>query len=241
MRRGIRSIIDSSSLEIEVVGESEDGLIALDIIEKTRPDILLVDIRMPGIDGLTFISEASKILENSKYIIISGYDDFNYAKRAISLNVIEYILKPIDRDSLINSINKAISILEGEKNKKSEVIRMERFFDESSVLVKEKLITEIIEQGNDSIKVENVSKIFGFDLDSYCFACISVKVQNLQEIIKEKGQIELSLINFTLKNIIHELVSDQYRFFVFLNKSGILNIILFNNKFKPNRNRSNQG
>lgn len=232
MRRGIKSILDSSGLDMEIAGEAEDGLEALEAIESVKPDILLVDIRMPGMDGLTFISEAMKRLEQSKYIIISGYDDFDYAKRAISLQVVDYVLKPIDKENLVNSIRKAIELLENERSKKNTVVKAEWLINETLLQIKEKMVIDLINQSNGSAK-NDMRKLFGIDLEAYGFTCISVKVLGLEQVMKERGEKEASLIRFTLKNLTHELVTNQYQGIDFFNNNGILNILLMDYKSKP--------
>ena len=232
MRRGIKSILDSSGLDVEVIGEAGDGVEGLEIVGSLNPDILLVDIRMPGIDGLNFISEAMKVLQNSKFIIISGYDDFNYAKRAISLQVIDYILKPIDSESLINSIQKAIALLEEERLKKDREVKKEWLLNQSSMHVKEKILMDLISQDDSSFEIVSMNELFGVDLEECCFIWIAVKVLNLERIIREKGEKEVALIKFILKNYAHELTIQTYQGVDFFDDKGVLNILLMDYKSK---------
>ena len=86
-----------------VVGTAKSGTDGLKLIQKYEPEIILSDIRMPEIDGLTMLEAASV---KSKIIIISAYEEFSYAKRAIKLNVVDYITKPVR----IESINAAVDL-----------------------------------------------------------------------------------------------------------------------------------
>lgn len=104
VRRGIVSSIDWESMGIEVCGEAENGAEALEMAKKSKPHIILTDIRMPVMDGLEFISNLKLSQPNVKVIIFSGYSDFSYAMRAIRLGVNEYLLKPINMDELIRVI-----------------------------------------------------------------------------------------------------------------------------------------
>lgn len=92
---GIKAIITRLNLECEVVGYAYNGLDALKVIRETRPDIVMTDIRMPGLDGLSLIETCRDFLPDTAYIVISGYTEFEYARRALSLGVISYIDKPI--------------------------------------------------------------------------------------------------------------------------------------------------
>lgn len=107
IRRGIKNIINWEELDLTIVGEAEDGEMALEIAKKTKPDIFLLDICMPFLNGLELISELNNNFENPIIIIISGHDEFKYAQSAIQLNVFDYILKPIDRKVLKDTILKA--------------------------------------------------------------------------------------------------------------------------------------
>lgn len=89
-----------------------NGLEALELARAARPEILLVDIDMPVMDGLTFIEKARRELPESRMIIISGYDRFEYAKRAISLGVSDYLLKPIGKPELYHAIKRAAEAYE---------------------------------------------------------------------------------------------------------------------------------
>lgn len=112
--RLIQCLIDWNALGLTVVGTCHDGLLALDCIKETSPDIIITDIRMPGCDGLTLIAETQKLNPAIHFIIISGYGQFDYTRRAIQYGVSDYILKPIKekelRATLLSIIDKHRSI-----------------------------------------------------------------------------------------------------------------------------------
>ena len=85
---------------ILVAGDAENGEDALEKIEALEPDLILTDIRMPYMDGLTLAERVRQKYPSMKIVIFSGYDDFEYAKQAIKLNVTEYILKPVNVEEL---------------------------------------------------------------------------------------------------------------------------------------------
>lgn len=108
IRKGLMFIADWKSADCIVVGEAVDGLDGLEKIEELRPDIVIVDINMPIKDGLAMLEES---INKYSYdaVVVSGYSEFEYAKKAISLGVSEYILKPINYDELFSAIRKIIS------------------------------------------------------------------------------------------------------------------------------------
>lgn len=93
IRQGLKEVIDWESCDIGTVLEADNGERALDIIRQTEPDVVITDICMPGIDGISLSSILKQEYPGIKAIIISGYKDFNYAREAIFLSVCDYILK----------------------------------------------------------------------------------------------------------------------------------------------------
>jgi len=100
IREGLRDKIPWEQYGYRFVGEAADGEMALPLIRKTRPDVLITDIKMPFMDGLSLSKIVSAELPRIKIIIISGYDDFEYAREAIAVGVDQYLLKPITRMNL---------------------------------------------------------------------------------------------------------------------------------------------
>ena len=101
IREGLRDRIPWEQYGYRFVGEAADGEVALPLIRKTRPDVLITDIKMPFMDGLTVCKLVKKELPDIKIVILSGYDDFNYAKQAINIGVEDYLLKPITKNAFI--------------------------------------------------------------------------------------------------------------------------------------------
>jgi two-component system response regulator YesN len=106
MRDGIKKQIDWKKEDIEFVGEASDGELAWPMILETKPDILLTDIKMPFMDGLELSALVRKELPETRIIILSGYDEFSYAQRAVCLGVTEYLLKPLPPEDLLACIRK---------------------------------------------------------------------------------------------------------------------------------------
>ena len=118
IRKGIITYINRKSEEFQVVGEAGDGEIAYPEIIKTEPDILITDIMMPYMNGLELGELLQEKLPDLNLIITSGYREFVYARRAIRIGVVDYLLKPIFEEDLFASIYKAqTEILEDRKYK----------------------------------------------------------------------------------------------------------------------------
>ncbi len=104
VREGLRDMIPWGQYGFVFAGEASDGEMALPMVRKIRPDILITDIRMPFMDGLVFSRLVSKELPKTRIIILSGYDDFEYARQAIELHVDQYLLKPITKANMIRAL-----------------------------------------------------------------------------------------------------------------------------------------
>src|SRR5690348_10655761 len=102
VRRGLTALIEREAPAIAVVGAAADGCEALRLATETQPDVVCTDIRMPGLSGLDLIERLRAARPGLRSIILSGYDDFGYARRAIGLGVSEYLLKPLDAEQLLD-------------------------------------------------------------------------------------------------------------------------------------------
>ena len=98
----LENMIDWTRLGFKIVGCAQDGITLYNLIIEDTPDLVITDIKMPGMDGLDVLQKTLHL--NTKFIIISGYDDFVYAKTAIEFGVLQYLLKPVDSDELERAV-----------------------------------------------------------------------------------------------------------------------------------------
>lgn len=108
---GLKELIDWESLGLEIVNTSLNGEEALKKFKESNPDIVITDINMPKMDGLELIKEIKNISKHTRFIILSGYDEFNYAREAIRLGIENYILKPINEEELEATLKNTIDKL----------------------------------------------------------------------------------------------------------------------------------
>lgn len=119
IRQGIKKRIISYELNIGTIFEGSNGVQALELLKNNKIHIALVDINIPFINGLEFIKEGIKLSRDTIFIIISGYDNFSYAQKAIEYGVFRYILKPINKNQLKETLIEALNLL-GEKSDENE-------------------------------------------------------------------------------------------------------------------------
>lgn len=144
IRRGIKNSIDWEKEGYIFCGEASDGELAYPMIIKEKPDILITDIRMPFMDGLELCKLVKKELPNIKILILSGYDEFDYAKEAIRLGVTEYLLKPISSGKLLEALNGVSESIRREKEDKDLVRKYMEEMRENTKHEKQKFFEQMI-------------------------------------------------------------------------------------------------
>lgn len=162
VRDGIRGKIDWERSAFTFAGEAGDGEIALSMIQEIKPDILVTDIKMPFMDGLELSRMVKKLFPWTKIIILSGHDEFEYAQKAISIGVAEYILKPFTSEELLASMNRVAEELDSQKRQFSDIAKMKETLASASLLAKEKLLTDIVlgvASSADSVRAADDMKI----------------------------------------------------------------------------------
>lgn len=117
-RASIKSLVDWSELDMGVVGEASDGQSGLSLVNQLRPDIIITDVKMPGIDGLELLRVLRSQNCHAKTIVISGYDDYSYIRNALKLNVTDYLLKPVKPEVLQEQLMRCVEQLEVENIQK---------------------------------------------------------------------------------------------------------------------------
>ena len=121
IREGISRKMDWLGLGFSLVGEAANGQDALELAESLRPDVILTDIKMPFMDGLELCRILTDRLPAARFVVFSGFDAFEYAKQAIQMNVVEYILKPINADELSAVLRRLKDQLDRERAERRNV------------------------------------------------------------------------------------------------------------------------
>ena len=176
IREGIKKSVNWEANGFELVGEAGDGEMAYPKIVKTKPDILITDIRMPFMDGLELAKLVKNEMPKIKIVVLSGYDDFNYAKQAISIGVEEYILKPVSGENLINQLK---TIAESIQNERQDDELREKYLrdrEEIRILEQQKFIHDMID-GRLSVKDSLAQgKELGIDITAAYYTVILMQV-----------------------------------------------------------------
>lgn len=143
-RQVLASIIESSDLPLKVVGEARNGIEAVEQSEKLKPDILLIDVKMPGKDGITASAEIKKSCPKCKSIFITAYDEFEYVKKALQIGAVEYLLKPVRPDEILALLAKTVEVLNQEWQKKLKEEKLLESIKEAAGMLKSSIMVSLI-------------------------------------------------------------------------------------------------
>jgi two-component system response regulator YesN len=141
--QGLKLLIDWAALNCEIVGDAEDGKAGIELIRRLEPDIVISDIRMPYMTGLQMI-EQLRDYPHIRFIILSGYSDFAYAKTGIALGVTDYVLKPVDENELIRAVQKAISSLEEEKQRDQNLEMLQDNYSQAQAIAQDYVMRDFV-------------------------------------------------------------------------------------------------
>ncbi|MDQ0901943.1 response regulator [Paenibacillus sp. V4I7] len=173
--RNLKALIHTSGLPIQVAAVATNGEEALEICQHNTIDILITDIRMPKMDGLTLIDQAKRINAKLKVVLISGYNDFEYTRKAINLQVCDYLLKPVERNQMMEVMERVVAQLKEEHHTESSVfdgildpsssrlMKLEPvFFEQSKLLwvVRKHIFTPLSDHWNSEIIKMRLTEAF---------------------------------------------------------------------------------
>ena len=175
IRSTLRDTVPWGQLGYEFVGEATDGEMALPLIGSTHPDVLITDIKMPFMDGLSLSKLVLKEFPNTKIIIISGYDDFEYARQAIEIGVEQYLLKPITKANLMKVLREVKEKIEQEQEQRNYQAQFQRDSQEYEQFARRSFMEQVV-AGKLSVQqiYEDAGRL-GLELraQSYCIALFS--------------------------------------------------------------------
>lgn len=208
VREGIKRNIDWQANGYEFCGEAGDGELAFPMIQKLKPDIVITDIRMPFMDGLELSRLIKKEFPWIEIIILTGFEEFEYAKEAISLGVAKYLLKPISGEELLKEIFEISGRIE-EKRKESEIrekylMEMEENFQKE----RKELFQHLVTGSKSMTELLEMAERLKLDLSAIWYNVVLVKFQSKNHAPDEYSK-RLVELEKQLKDEQHMLVFDR--------------------------------
>lgn len=164
VREGVTQEIDWLSHGFEVVGKAENGKEAMELIERLVPDVVVTDIKMPFMDGLELSAWMKDKYPTVKIIILSGFDEFEYAQKAVKLQVDEYVLKPFSTQELVQVLLKVKARIEEEVAQKENVEVLKEHYRKSLPLLREMFLSSLVSRKLPLREIEEKSAHYGISL-----------------------------------------------------------------------------
>ncbi|RKP51356.1 response regulator [Cohnella endophytica] len=209
IRLGIAEGFDWDELGLEVAALAEDGKEALELALLHRPDIILLDINMPRMSGLEFMKASKENLPDAVFIILSGYDEFQYAQEAIQLGVNEYLLKPISPRELSEAVQKAVLRVREQTDQTNFIQKLEKNIEEAMPLLREKLVSDLLHQRYSPSDVDRRMEYTGIRFPSSKFAVLHIGLEQfLTRPGTEEANRQLSL--FAVRNVCDEVLNREH-------------------------------
>lgn len=197
----LKNIIPFERLELEPVGFVQDGNSAYKIFTELQPDIVISDIRMNAMDGLELAKKIHDTHSQTKILLMSAYADFSYVKQAIQLGCSDYVLKPIDEDELIKSLEKMISEIKGNNNTKKIIDKSEKYIRN----------LELYKYMRDNKGFNNVIRYkndYNINFDKYYLILVDENISSINEYMN-KGNLEIIQQSY-VENILEDIVVKKY-------------------------------
>ncbi len=172
--RIIRRKINWEELGFQVCGQAGNGLEALEMIEELQPDVVMTDIKMPYMDGLELVQRLREKNMGIHTIVLSGFDEFEYVKQAISLEVEEYLLKPIDSAEILKVFQKVKKNLDDERDLQKNMEYLEKYYQQSIPILREGFFAELMENSIPEERLAHYMQEYGITLTGPCYSVVVV-------------------------------------------------------------------
>ncbi|GEM_PF-1880130 len=183
IRKLIRMKLDLERLGIEVVGEYADAKSALEGIVSLRPDIVLSDICMPGEDGISFSEKCVEINPDIKVIIITGFNDFEYARRSIKAGVFDYLMKPVQAEELNNTVEKACDEIRQIRSRNEQNAKLREELETNLRMLRKAYINEQLLKETADSDIANRLEEFGVETENGDEGGLLVGILTVREVI----------------------------------------------------------
>lgn len=216
IRKGILAKIQYHKLNFDSIMEAADGIEALEIIKKYMPDIVITDVRMPNLNGINLIEKSKELYPYIKFIVVSGYAEFEYVQKAINMGGKGYILKPISDENLVCTLNKVIDELNFERQAERIKSEEEELRQISREYKLETALNEILCSSVCAVSDVNINKVFKNSVQEskYILGIINIQYdgisnvedfkiakQNVKNILKKIGDKDNSLVVNNLEDV----------------------------------------
>ncbi len=224
VRKRLLNTIDWQAIGICEVYGAEDGNNALSMAIEYEPDIVVTDINMPGLSGIELMEALDVSALCPRFILISGFNEFEYARSAIKLGVADYLLKPIDETELINTVKKILSDFENQKKEKERLDALIHYSDSIRKRVLGDLLAGKIDRPDNSIlRLRDFLKIDFPFTSSLCLIVHSGPILTADK----NDYVEQTLVDFSISNILEYILPQYLEHSILLSIDDLNTALLF--------------
>lgn len=186
IRKGIRSVLNWEQLGCTICGEAGDGQQGSELIERIRPDIIITDIKMPQVDGLTMIRNTRHLVPNSRIIILTGFRDFDYAYQAIKLEAFDFILKPTRIEQLYDVVRRAVQSLKEQSTSDIEAQRMKELYEKNLPVIRERYLYNLLTGVTAEVLPEEIEQLRLY-IDRFVLVVAESETRQDSDDLQEEG------------------------------------------------------
>lgn len=202
--------IDWEALGFCLAGTAENGQEALEMAEQLHVDVVMTDIKMPYMDGLTLCKKLKENYRNIKVVIYSGFDDFEFAREAVHLEAEEYLLKPISSKDMENVFGKIKKKLDEEFNQHRNVNKLYEYYRKSLPAMQEQFVMGVLEGKITGERLKNMMEMYELDLNAPYYVVVNLYAEAA---VKEQSEKTAQLLNFSLRDMAEEYLKEKMSFY----------------------------
>lgn len=222
-RDSLLNLIDWDELGIMVSGAAADGTEALKIYLKNGGDIVLTDIRMPRMNGIELMKELKKLDPSIIIIVLSAYDDFNYAQESLKSGAFDYILKPIEIEKLMDVMKRAVKVKKQEFARKKREQLVQKQLKESLPLLREKFLSQLLSGPIPNLQ-EKITYL-NLDIREKFYFVILLEIDDYAKMIETYSEQDIQLTDFMVINIVDETL-ENHKHVILSSGEGSFTIIM---------------
>ncbi len=206
VRNNIARLVDWNSCGFEMIGCCSNGHELLELVEKDIPDLVITDINMPFLTGIEASQCLKKDYPSIKIVFLTGYNDFNYAQKAIDLKVMKYILKPVTAESMLQSLKEIREVLDEEYRQSTNMVQLEEFYQQNLPMLQSVFLNNLFTDGVSDREAEQKLRFLKLNfLDKKSFQ-IAVIMNDPIPQENDFAQESDDLIDFAIYNISKEVM-----------------------------------
>jgi two-component system response regulator YesN len=210
IRDGLLEIIHWEQEGFTVVGVAENGLEALQIAQNVNPDLVVTDIRMPFLDGLEMARRMRLILPTVQFVVLSGFDEFDYARQAIQIQIKDYVLKPISSEEFIEVLRRVRQHLDEDFAQRSDIRSLRTHFKSSLPILRELLLTSLMNGGVSTQEAAQSARRYELPLDSHRYAVALLRIPEKDAQADDQDlAADSELMRFAVRNIVAEVLEEK--------------------------------